>query len=329
MSEEITSRVLIYCINRDLDLMREVYTASQAKRGIIILGQEKMYSPVGYLNNKPELKDTFECLMEEPMADNLEGIQADIYDFEEMMRLLYRLTEKIKNEGDEVYISIVGGSGEYSSAASIIGMMEEDVTILGAKISDKRLTVLKNDATSEYYNHQVTSCVKINKIDLTGPDDTLLTALDVFSRIKSQKRSSTNVIKALIEDGIWYKIKDIGTPEYKYQYTSLDPNIEAGKDKRGHPKDADGMRKDLQSNEKNVYQRHLITKWEKLGWIKYDDRTAAKYSHTDKGNSLLYIFKEPVDFDKCLLPVNMMDVEFEQEEEDIPAIFVDMNGDPL
>lgn len=318
MSGTIASRVLIFCINRDVDLMREVYRSSQAKKGIVILGKEKMYSPIGYLSD-PKLEDTFECLKEEKMADEIEGIQADIYNFEDMMQMLFCLIKKIKEEGNEPYVSIVGGSGEYCSAASIISMTEGGVTILGAKITDERIEAINEDGSRDYYNHIVTSCIEINQIDLTGPDDVLLTALDVFNRIKTQKRSSTNVIKALIEDGIWYKVRDIGIPEYDYQYTSLDPNIKDGMDKKNHEKKADVIRKDLQSNEKNVYQRHLIKKWEKLGWVEPDDRTTAKYIPTDKGNSLLHIYKTPIDFDNLLRPIKDLDVEFEQVESSTPV----------
>ncbi len=321
MSGTITSRVLIFCLNRDVDLMRDVYASSQAREGIVILGKEKMYSPIGSVSD-PKLEDTFECLKEEKMADDLEGIQADIYDFEEMMQLLFCLIRRIKAEGNEVYISIVGGSGEYSSAASIISMIEGGVTILGAKIVDEKIEAIKEDGTREYFNHRRTSSIMMNQINLTGPDDILLDALAIFNTVPVQKRTSTRVITEMIEDGIWYKIREIGTPTYKYEFTSLDPNIVGGKDSRGRDKDADGMRRDLKSNEKNVYQRHLIAKWEDLKWVEKNDRTAAKYSLTDKGRSILRIYRTPIDFRNILCPLKELEVGFEEVEAENPVNMV-------
>ena len=323
MSGTITSRVLIFCINRDVDLMRDVYKSSQAKKGIVVLGKEKMYSPIGFIS-EPKLEDTFECLKEEKMADDLDGIQADIYDFEEIMQLLFCLIKKIKAEGNEVYISIVGGSGEFCSAASIISMIVGGVTILGAKITDEKIEAIKEDGTKEYFNHKKTSSITINQINLTGPDDILLDTLSIFNSVPVQKRTSTRVITDLIEDGVWYRIRDIGTPTYKYEFTSLDPNIKAGKDSRGNDKDAEGMRRDLKANEKNVYQRRLIAEWEDLKWIEKNDRTAAKYSLTDKGKSMLRIYRTPIDFENILRPIKELNVEFEQIEYDTPVNLIEL-----
>lgn|GEM_PF-3089386 len=318
MSGTIASRVLIFCINRDVDLMREVYRSSQAKKGIVILGKEKMYSPIGYLSD-PKLEDTFECLKKEQIADELEGIQADIYNFEDMMQLLFCLIKKIKEEGDEPYVSIVGGSGEYSSAASIISMTEGGVVILGANITDERIEAINEDGSRDYYNHIMTSCIKINQIDLTGPDDVLLTALSIFDKMPEQRRTSSNVIREMIEDGIWYRIKTIGTPTHKYEFTSMDPDIKAGKNKRGKKRNEKEMRSDLKSNEKNKYQRQLIAKWKNLEWIEEDSRTVANYSITEKGRSLLHIYKTPIDFGGVLRPIKDLDIEFEQVERSTPV----------
>lgn len=324
MSGTITSRVLIFCINRDVDLMSNVYRSSQAKKGIVILGKEKMYSPNGSISD-PKLKDTFERLKEESIADELDGIQADIFDFEEMMQLIFCLIKKIKSEGNEAYISIVGGSGEYSSAASIISMIEGGVTILGAKITDERIEAEKEDGTKAYFNHTATACITINQINLTGPDDTLLTALSVFKKMAVQKRTSGNVIKEMIEDGIWYRIKEIGIPTHKYEFTSLDSEIKDGTDKHGNPRSAELIRSDLKYNEKNIYQRHIIGKWLSLGWVEKNDRTAAKYSITPKGESLLHIYKTPIDFRNLICPIKEMKVEFKQMEFGTPVKMIELN----
>lgn len=324
MSGTITSRILIFCIDRDVELVEDVYKSSQAKRGIVILGKEKMYSSIGSIT-EPKLEDTFERLKKKEMADNLEGIQADIYNFEEMMQLLFCLIKKIKAEGNEVYISIVGGSGEFCSAASIISMIEGGVTILGAKIVDEKIEAIKDDDSREYYVGLKTSCITINQISLTGPDDTLLTALSVFNNIQVQKRTSSNVIREMIENGIWYKIKEIGNPTHRYEFTSLDPNIKEGKNKRGKKRSAEEMRSDLKYNEKNMYQRLVIAKWVSLGWVEKNDRTAAKYSITAQGMSLIHIYKTPINFKGKLCPIKELAVEFKQIELDTPVRMITLD----
>ena len=116
----------------------------------------------------------------------------------------------------------------------------------------------------------------------------LLKALKVFVSIQVGRRSNVNVIRKLINYGLWRFALDEGGTGTSVEFEDGDGRFIEGKDYEKYLK--------RQKKEAVLYQRGYIEKWKKLGWIEKSSINGKRYELTETGKRYVEIFCSDVVF---------------------------------
>lgn len=211
----------------------------------------------------------------------------DTYDYDVLVKYLYRMIRMRTNDGHMVIVDIGRGTKEYIAAASLVTMMFKN-TILARTVLRKEdrfgwnLSTMVNIVSKREDNFKIGIEI-LDHIEVSAPNELNLKRLKVFNSIPLNDRSSTNVIKKMILKGVW-KNYDAEKNDEKLEYgTSLEYEM---------AQDFDNKRKykEMQNKERVRYQRSFIGRWLEEGLIQKEDRARNKYVVTEKGERYLDLF---------------------------------------
>jgi len=218
------------------------------------------------------------------------------YNFDQCFHAIYDILYEEKCQGSDVYVNISGGTPEYSAAATIASMMVKGVKLFSVGTMASGFTVdFKKQLEQSYHDgHLVGSAFDVHEpfpiasFPLPTPDEDLLKALKVFVSIPVGRRSNVNVIRKLIEYGLWrFALDEAGTG------TSVEFEDEASRFIEGGDYEKYLKR---QKKEAVLYQRGYIEKWKKLGWIEKSSINGKRYDLTETGKRYVEIFCSDVVF---------------------------------
>ena len=236
-------------------------------------------------DEKEKLEDVIDKLRKSHLTDDDRTtiVRSDLHDFDNMMHTILMIVEDRLRFVDNVYLDITNGTGEFSSAAIILAMSYDRVQVMSVRISR---TAMNNAETGNkpglkplYSEMKEISQIKGFELELPNPN--LIRALQIYNNIPRGKKTSTEVIKGLLEDGVWFELKETERPEKGGDKTSLDIQ---------NPKLKSDEEKKIVYREKNFYQRNILGKWIDKGWVKKNDRAAGGYEIADEGLHILSIF---------------------------------------
>mgnify|MGYP002626935265 CR=1 FL=1 len=284
--KRMPEKVLICCMDRDIALM-EKQLSLVSGRVVLITHEGKMISRRQDDDGSFENIDVVKELIDRRNYCRLTVVKYDLYDFDSMMHALYVQISRYKAEGYEVMVSIIGGTGEYCAAACITGMML-DVDIVGRYHMDYRMPIVFEDGKMGSIDASQYGTSVIQRYAIPLPDLDLLRALKVYSGVKRGERTNTNVINAMIRDGIWFSLRGEDVPENGVDGTGLAEYNDKDTRKRAEFKD------------RNFYQRNVVRRWQQKEWVLENECRAGGYEMTDEGKRMLSIF--------------MSDEEAEEEE---------------
>lgn len=282
-SDEPTS-ALICCVEDDYKNILFIDSRAKSTERFIITNEGAIESIVqddgGY-----ELVDILEQLRKSYLSDDHRTtmVRSDIHNFDRMMHTIFVILEDRLKAVDEVYLNITGASGEFCTAASILAMCYERVHVVSVKRNKTAMTdkeIEDNPGLKVTFSESV--CMgQISGFDIEPPKLNLIRALKVYNETPRGQRTSSEIIKGLLNDGIWYELKRIDRPTDGKTGTSL--SIEK-------PKQKTDDEKRIVYREKNFYQRNILGEWIKYRWVKEDEIAVGGYDMDDEGRRVLSIF---------------------------------------
>ncbi|WP_400210211.1 HFX_2341 family transcriptional regulator domain-containing protein [Methanomethylophilus alvi] len=218
------------------------------------------------------------------------------YNFDQCFHSIYDILYEEKEQGSDIYVNISGGTPEYSAAAAIASMMVKGVKLFSVGTMASGFTVdFKKQLEQSYHEgHLVGSAFDVHEpfpigsFPLPTPDEDLLKALKVFVSIQVGRRSNVNVIRKLINYGLWRFALDEGGTGTSVEFEDGDGRFIEGKDYEKYLK--------RQKKEAVLYQRGYIEKWKKLGWIEKSSINGKRYDLTETGKRYVEIFCSDVVF---------------------------------
>lgn len=295
ISDEPTS-ALICCVEDDYKNIMFIDSRAKSTERFIITNEGPIKSLV-HEDGKYELVDVLKELRNSYLSDDHHTtmIRSDIHDFDKMMHTIFVILEDRLKAVDDIYLNITGASGEFCTAASILAMCYERVHVVSVKKSKTAMTdeEIRNTPGLKTTFSESICMGQINGFDMELPDLNLIKALKVYNDTPRGSRSGAEVIKGLLNDGIWYELKRIDRPSDGKSGTSLsivDPKLKSKEEKR------------IVYREKNFYQRNILGEWSRNGWVKEDWVAVGGYDMDDEGKRVLSIFTGSIsDLDSYIL----------------------------
>lgn len=281
-------RTMICCIDRRTELITDLFKESGLDN-LLVIADYGILTPEYTTDKGRRYEDSLEMVVRNHYPiPRMKFVRYNIYNFDEMMRALNSIIQKVRSWKSTPYISIACGTGEYCAAASIISMMNKDVHLIGNYSRDILIpyeTIGKHSrfmGQTDFGAGTMTESgiSEIEKFELPKPDIYLLRALKIYQETDLGMRSSSNIIKKLKEDGIWYRLKNEPLP--LDHFTDSIPE--------NHPRISEDEEKKRMYKEKNFYVRDIMSPWKDAGWVEAAPRTISGYEITDKGRRMMYIF---------------------------------------
>lgn len=215
------------------------------------------------------------------------------YRFDSMLEAVHRILnmESEQNPDSTVFVNISSGTKEFAAAASIASMMFDNTKVFSVFSSsqekdpgyyDKVLDSMRN-ADGELVGR--TQSIRdipfeIERIPVQGPDMNLLRSLKVLDSIPVNRRTNTNVIRALMDNDLW-------------TFDTKDPErITTEKLEARGVKSVEPEYKSVRNVENVTYQRRYIDRWMAEGWVCKQSQGAGKawYVTTPIGRMYLDTF---------------------------------------
>ncbi len=269
----LKDRTLICCIDRDTDTVTEFFEESGLENLIILDGYELMM-PYKQRPGKKNETCLEKILSDSRIKDGTKVVRYNIHNYDEMMYAVYTAMNNVKRWGSEPYFSIAGGTGEYCAAASMISMMFDRVHLITKDIVDYEVACERQNSEEnlDRRKYYITSegIKDIGKMKIKGPDFPLLKCLWIYCRQFGPKRSSTNMIQVLKEDGIWMEFRKGYDKEVVDPY-SLPPEERAK------------VENQILYKERNFYLRKVVNVWKQYGWIETNERSISGYDISEYG----------------------------------------------
>ena len=276
---------LISCIEDEYKDMSYIDSKVNSTERFIITdeGPVKRFEKVEEGGEK--LVDVIAKLKDSYLTDdhNTTIVGSDIHDFDKMMHTILMIVEDRLKFVDTVYLNLTGGSGEFCSAAIMIGMSFERVKVVSMCIKKQAMSdvEIKNTPGVKTIYSEMKEMSEINGFEIQLPNPNLVKALQIYNETPRGKKTSTEVIRRLLLDGIWFELKDTARPEEGGDETSL--SIE-------EPRHKTDEQKLIVYKEKNFYQRNILGQWADKGWVRKNKQAAGGYEMDDEGYRILSIY---------------------------------------
>ena len=310
-SENKPTATLISCIEDEYWYMSYIDSKVNSTERFIITDEGPVKRFEKLEGGGEKLIDVIEKLRNGYLTDdhNTTIVESDIHNFDKMMHTILMIVENRLKFVDTVYLNLTGGSGEFCSAAIMIGMGFERVKVVSISIKKKAMTdeEIKNTPGVKSIYSEMKEINEINGYEIELPNANLIRSLQIYNDTPRGKKTSTEVIRRLLEDGVWFELKDTARPEEGGDRTSL--SIEKPK----HKTDEEKL---IVYKEKNFYQRNILGKWADNGWVKKNKQAAGGYEIADEGRRILSIFTGDInELNKYVLINEEKDRKKEEERE--------------
>lgn len=222
---------------------------------------------------------------------------AETYKFDMMMGVIYNIVRKERARNSIVYVNTSGGTSEYAAAAMLVSMMFDETTAFN--VGGKReASTVDYDAMRESRTSKgklvgkyadVYDPFKLTTFPVSPPDLNLLAGMKVLDSIPLKKRTNAEVVRKMIECGVWRRFKPDRGRDERIEDTSLEL---AGMDSTSARASVDPEEfKKRKNKELKQYASDYLQKWEENGWVEKDPTSYQdRYSLTVAGRTILGIF---------------------------------------
>ena len=288
--DRVPARMIIVCADSDIEKTTRFLDIVQYDGAIVLVN--KTLAKIRKGKKSIEIMDYLQ--KQKFKRSTIQVVKTDIYDYDEMLYVVNWLIKDIKKVGNEALIDIADGSGEFCSAATILGMMYDDVLLIGRKETKEDWYAFNSEEKiKEKRTLEGVTSSSLKRYKIPTPDLELLQALMVFDKMQKGTRSSKTIIEALMKDGIWFTLNGVIIPEDRMYGTSLEENITEKSYIRKYntSKQTNKSEKELREyREKNFFQRNIVSEWLKYEWIVKNDRADCGFDVSKEGERMLYIF---------------------------------------
>lgn len=246
-------RVLIACVTFDINKITSSAEEYLADRIYLLCDCESREDDAAELY-KAFCDETANRIMDISTHPTIIGRCLNPYDHPLLLKQIESIVEEenIADPNPAIYINISAGTPEFASAATIISMFHENVTLFSINSREyvkEEFSVMRNHLGTRAggpVGFQIDPPNAIIKYKENIPRRNLVIGLRIFSEIDANDRRAKNVIEKLKEHNVW-------------------------------------MREEKVSNEHVYYLRDFVERWMDYGWIsKCDSRDSYRITETGR-----------------------------------------------
>ncbi len=255
-------RVLIACVTFDINKITSSAEEYLADRIYLLCDCESAeYDTAGLY--KAFCDETADRIREISTHPEIIGRCLNPYDYPLLLKQIESIVEEenLSEPNPAIYINISAGTPEFASAATVISMFHDNVTLFSINSKEfmkEEFSVMKHHLDSRDggpVGFSIDPPNAIIRYKENIPRRNLVIGLRIFSEMGINDRRAKDVIERLKESNVW-------------------------------------MREDKVSNEHVYYLRDFIERWLEYGWIaKCDGRDS--YRITDTGKVVIDTFYRP------------------------------------
>lgn len=243
-------RVLIACVTYDTNKITASAEEYLADRIYLLCDCESKENETAELY-QAFCDETADRIRNIPTHPEIVGRCLNPYDYPLLLRQIESIIEEenLSDPNPAIYINISAGTPEFASAATIISMFHDNVTLFSINSKEfmkDEFTLMKHHLDEKKDNYPIESPKVIVRYKENIPRRDLVVGLKVFSEMNPNERRAKDVIENLKKHNVW-------------------------------------MREDKVSNEHVYYLRDFVERWLEYGWVvKCDSRDSYRITETGK-----------------------------------------------